>query len=738
MIRLVRWFAGLLFTASVFLYVLLLTLPVFFNPNDYKDQLIELVERKTGRQVEIEGDIQMQISPWLNATCTLGKVRLAGNALFPNSTCIASEQTRMELSILPLLLQRRLHMETVVLDGVTINLIRNKEGMDNWQPVNDASNPGALSALSDPPAEQDQTPGATAAGTSLEDTQKRPLLTRLLLGISGIDVGGLHLNHVNTRYDNRQSNTIILLKDLQIKTGRLRDNIPFPLEADFHLTLDSHGKKTSSSRSGDITMQGNATLFWRERRLLLEDLRLAATLRGKALPKRGLKIEVTTNSSIHLPEQKITIQDFSLSHENATLRGSGMVENFDSPRWSLALRIPECSPHSILKQMQTTRPLVRNDKAFNLLSGNLDIKGGKELVEITDLTMTIDATTLTGALKIENQDTPAFVAAIHVNKLDLGHYGAPETKKGDEAEGRPTMNDPPLIPVPFLHDLLLQLDLQLDSLKIGGAALSQVQIKLDGKDGVLQLPLTANLYDGSLKLETRIDATGDVPTIQIKPRVNKIKLAPLFQDMTGSESVTGTASLQADLNTSGQHLDDLLQQMNGTIRLEILNGKFMAFPIREQIEAALAPLQDEPQPAPAVSVEPTGFSRLSATAVIEDGVLYNDDLMATSEEMEINGGGDIQLAQGQTDFVLKVTLPSALLADHELHFPESSATIIVPYTISGPFSELTQQADVARFLPPKIETAPPEALPPPAEATESGPEQLSSPLLPENVETEGD
>jgi AsmA protein len=617
-------------------------------------------------------------------------------------------------------------METVVLDGVTVNLIRNKEGMDNWQPI------------SDPSAEQDQTPGATAAGTSLENMQTKPLLIRLLLGISGIDVGGLHLNHVNTRYDNRLTNTIILLRDLQIKTGRLRENIPFPLEADFHLTLDSHSQKTSSSRSGDITMQGNATLFWRERHLLLEDLRLAATLRGKALPKRGLKIDVTTNSSIHLPEQKITVQDFSLTHENATLRGSGMVENFDSPHWSMALKIPECSPQSILKQMQTTRPLVRNEKAFSLLSGNLDIKGGKELVEITDLTMTIDETTLTGTLKIEDLDTPAFVAAIHVNQLDLGRYGATGTKKSVEAESQPTMNDPPLIPVQFLHDLLLQLDLQLDSLKIGGAALSQVQIKLDGKDGVLQLPLTANLYDGSFKLEARIDATGDVPTIQIKPRVNKIKLAPLFQDMTGSESVTGTATLQADLNTSGKHLDDLLQQMNGTMRLEILNGKFMAFPIRKQIEAALAPPQNESQPAPAVSVETTGFSRLSATAVIEDGVLYNDDLRATSEEMEINGAGDIHLVQGQTNFVLKVALPSALFAGYELHLPESGAPIIVPYTISGPFSELTQQANVAQFLHPKTETTPPEALPPPVEATESDPEKLSSPLLPEHVGTEGD
>ena len=59
---------------------------------------------------------------------------------------------------------------------------------------------------------------------------------------------------------------------------------------------------------------------------------------------------------------------------------------------------------------------------------------------------------------------------------------------------------------------------------MGGAELSQVQMKMAGKDGIIQLaPLTAHLYDGSMKVEARMDVTGDVPQIQVKPKINKVR-----------------------------------------------------------------------------------------------------------------------------------------------------------------------------------------------------------------------
>lgn len=607
MMTFVRWIAGLVFLLSAALYALILALPVFFNPNDYKAQLIDLMEEKTGRKLEIAGDIQLQISPWLHANCTLGKTRLAGNALFTNSTCIASEQTKIELSLWPLLFQRRLHMPAIMLDGVTLNLLYNKEGLNNWQKE------------ITPPADRN-TSGAdiaddTAKDASAGDNRQSAPLTRLLRQVTGIDLGRLYLNQVNARYDNRKTDTIILLKDLQLNTGRLRDDIPFPFEADFNLTLDNHGRQTSLPRSSDISMQGNATLFWQARRLLLEDFRLAATLKGKSLPKRGLKVGATTTSDINLRQEKITIKDFSLTHEDAILQGSGTIDNFTSPQFSLVLKIPECSPQALFNQLKTPLSPGQKEDAFTPLKASLSVQGNREQIEISKLDMLIDETTITGALTIREADSkPRYEAVLHLNQLDLSRYSGQKAGKEKEAQPPQTTADPSIIPVHFLRDLLLQLDLQLDFLKVGGAALSQVHINLNSEKGITRLaPLTATLYDGSMKLETLIDVSGDLPRIELKPRLNKVKLAPLFQDMTGAEEISGTAILQADINTGGLKLNDLINQMKGTLRLEILNGNLKALPIRQQIREALAVHQKEPLPEAILNDETTGFTRLTGT-----------------------------------------------------------------------------------------------------------------------------
>jgi len=429
-----------------------------------------------------------------------------------------------------------------------------------------------------------------------------------------------------------------------------------------------------------------------------------ATLKGKSLPKRGMKIGLTTNSDIHLREQKVAIKDFSLSQDNAVLQGKGTVENFTNPQVTLALKIPECSPQSILKQIKTTLPLVQNKDACTLVSGNMLVKGNRDLIELTELTMLLDATTATGTVTIKDvQQKPAYEAAIHLNQLDLDRYSGKSAAKS------------PGIPVQLLDDLLLQLDLQLDSLKIGGAALSQVQIKLNGKDGVIQLaPLTANGYDGTIKLDTRLDVTGDVPQIQLKPRINKVKLKQLYQDMTGQEDVAGTAFLNADLTTSGLDLDDLLQHMNGTLRLEILNGNLKAFPVRQQIDTTLTAATAPPNEPPAQTTQDdkgTEFSQMTGTALIKEGILSNDDLTLTSETMQIHGGGTIDLTGRQVDFMLSVSVPLETPLNKNREPGESNALTVVPYKISGPYSALTQAADVTQFLPPEAAIPPPEEVP---------------------------
>ncbi len=698
-----RWIMGVLFSLAVSIFLLILALPYLINPNDYKTLVTDLVREKTGRELVLSGDIQIQISPWLNMTCVFGKVRLANSAPFANSTFIESEQVKIELSLWPLLFQRRLHMTDIILDGVALNLLRNKEGAGNW-----AKLPTPPETTQEAIRETPEEP--TGEPTAIDRNHKLSWLIRLLPDTTDLDLDKLQLTRINVRYENRQTDKIIFLKELNLKTGRLKEERQFPFEADFNLTLDNKAAtKPAIIRSGDIAMQGNATLFLQAPHLLLEDLRVEGAIKGKALPKRGLKVVLSTNSDIQLQPQKITIKDFSLTHEDVTLQGSGTLEDFSSPRFNGALKIPECSPASLLKQLYPALPILQDPDALTRLSAGLLVKGNMEMTEITDLTVMVDETTATGTITRQNESSPAYEATIHINHLDLDRY-APKKTVTPPATGEQAGASLPLIPVDFLNPLLLQLDLQLDSLKVNGVTLSQVQMKVAGKDGILQLaPLTARLYDGSMKLEARMDVTGDVPRIQVKQKINKVQLAPLFQDMTGKEEVTGRALIEADINTSGLAWKEILNHIKGTMRFEFLNGEIKPLKILQGIRTARALLRQE-TPPPMTDDEATGFDRLTGTAIFEDGILYNDDLMAVSELMQITGSGEINLAGRELDVRLNVSLAPHLTQDKDMGLAEFDGKI-VPYTIVGPFTDLNQAADVTKFLTTETKNQPLQELP---------------------------
>lgn len=678
------------------------------NPNDYKTAITDLVREKTGRELILSGDIQVQISPWLDVTCVLGKVQLANNALFPNSNFIESEQAKLGLSLWPLLLQRRLHMGGIMLEGSTLNLFRSKEGVSNWQP------------LAKPPELTEKGTGET---TTVNREQKQPLLLTLLLGVTGLDLGKIQLTHTIVRYDNRQTGRLIVIKDLQLKTGRLREKEQFPFEAEFNLSYDNKiTKKPAIIRSSDIAMQGNATLFLADPHLLLEDLRIKGTLKGQSLPKRGLKVVFSTNSDIQLRQEKVTIKDFSLNHEDISLQGSGTLEDFSSPSFNISLKLPECSPQSVLKQLNITLPDLQDTDALTHLSAGLLVKGNMDMAEITDLTVKLDETTITGAVTVKERTNPAYEAIIHINDIDLDRYGlkkneapkvlvAPGEQQLDAALGAVEAEvGPPVIPVHLLKPLRLQLDLQADSVKVNGAQLSQLQMKFTGNDGIIQLdPLSAHLYNGNMKLKARIDVTGDVPQVQIKKTINKVQLGALLLDTSNKDEVTGTAFIETDIKTSGRSREALLSHLNGTMRFEILNGEIKPVHILQVIRTTRDLQRNKTTPS-VTHDEATGFVRLSGSAILEDGILYNDDLTATSELLQLTGEGEVDIGRSQIDFLLKVSLTPALVQDAEMGLAEFGNTLI-PYRIVGPFTDLRQEADVKSVLSDETEKQPLQELP---------------------------
>ncbi len=169
-------------------------LAVFFDPNDYKGYVTSWVEERTGRMFAIEGDLELAFFPWL-AIETEG-VTLGSPAGFDPGTPFARiERIAAGVKLLPLVLERRLEIGRVRLDGVRLDLERGPDGRGNWEDFG-----GAPAADADPGAE--------------------PTLAQ------DLDIESVEIRGAEVRWHEAGRRLRYVLRDIRLATGRIRTGAP--------------------------------------------------------------------------------------------------------------------------------------------------------------------------------------------------------------------------------------------------------------------------------------------------------------------------------------------------------------------------------------------------------------------------------------------------------------------------------------------------------------------------------
>src|SRR5699024_10867059 len=126
-------FLKILFSTLLVIILLIIiavvVLPFVINPNDFKPQIAAQVEKMTGRELTLNGDIDLSVFPWLGVE--LQKVSLSNPPNFSKTPFAKAEDMEVRVKLLPLL-KKRIVMDTVVLRGLDLNLVRNANGQTNW------------------------------------------------------------------------------------------------------------------------------------------------------------------------------------------------------------------------------------------------------------------------------------------------------------------------------------------------------------------------------------------------------------------------------------------------------------------------------------------------------------------------------------------------------------------------------------------------------------------------------
>ncbi len=664
--------------------IALVLLPRLIQPNDYKTKISAIVQEKTGRILTIPGDIHFHVSPKLDVVFSLGEVVLQSGAPFPDTPFAVSRLAEVRFALWPLITQKQLRVQGVFLSGVTLNLVRKRDGKSNWDDL-----AGGTAAVAEPAPQGSITLKEKNSAKALPD----------------IDIGSVVITDINVRYQDLQKGQDISLTNFNLTVGHIREGSSFPVTTDFTLGL----KSSEGSLDATIQMQFGLTIDLARQHFLVENYTLNALLEGAQVPSSKLELELKTDLDIDMATEKIVVKSLQLRQGAFGLNTAFSLSGFASPTIDGKLEIDPFSPRSYLEQLQVALPEFSDPTVLENFSASLGFRLGNGQLAVSDIQIEFDGTTVQGRVVLKDIQKADYDLDLRLGELDLDRYMVKKTSAAaaggaEQVDSSPSSQEQVALPVEFLQNLSFAANVTVQGLKVAKLHLSDIVLKAQGKDGLIRLqPLGAKLYDGEISVTGEVDVRPAVPHLRLKENLHNVQLGPLFVDLTGREELSGQADMELRVSTTGMDRESLTRNSNGELSLSFTNGRIARLQILDTIRTAKSLLSGKGMAANASS-QPTGFARLTASGVLTNGVFRSDDLAAESELMKISGKGTIDLVREEVDYLLTILLTDRVERKKDTGLVNLGNTPI-PYRIKGKFTKLEQSAALEELLTSKVTEA---------------------------------
>jgi AsmA protein len=730
MTRVLQVVLGLLALFVVLVVAAVILIPMFVDPNDYREDIARAVEEETGRSFEIEGEISLSVFPWLGLE--VGRMRLGNPPGFGDQPFAEIGSAAVGAKLLPLL-SRRLEVSTLRLDGLHVHLIQLPDGSTNWEDFGDGDGDGDGEAA--PPRER-------------RDGQPGFRLER---------VDGLRLTDAQVRFEDRAEGTVMEATIRSLSTGELAPGRAFPVEADSVITLAEGGQVLATRLSGNVHFSDDFSA------VVIRDIALNVDASGEAVPGgsaraqlNGARVDVDFEGmtgaidtlglsgegsmeggrqtfSAQAPAVRFAFQGPSfeidglelgfeasgpevpggaqsgrvsapqisadleaqtlaipvLAIEAAGLRANGELSGsriVDAPAFAGQFAVEEFSPRNLLERLGEPAPDTADQAVLRRASFDTRFQAGTDKIDLADLQLLIDDTTITGTAGIGFGEVMRVRSELRLDAIDLDRYLPPE----EEVEAVPA-DDVPLA-FDWLHGLDLDASFRAGSLKINGLTLTELQGRAVARDGVLTVePLGAALYGGRVSGSARLDARQAPATFSLEQSLTSLQLQPFVVDLAGFEQLTGVAELGAKLTTTAASTAGLMSGLNGELSFNVADGALMGVNLWFEIQRAHALARGLTPPER--SSPNTDFRRLQGTAVIRDGKLINQDLVGGLPFLGLTGRGEVDLAAAALDHRLNATVIREAV-DEETGQRSELAGASLPLRLSGSLDSPSVSVDL--------------------------------------------
>ena len=605
---------GLTLGVVVVLFVVAaVAVSLLFDPNDYKGEIAAAVQKATGRQLTLDGDLELAVFPTIRIA--VGGATLSNAPGFGDEPMARIGSATLSLALFPLL-AKRIEISQARLEGLELNLARNRSGANNWQDLGGGGTP------------QDQAPAPADGGASAP--------ANLDLGVDDIEIENARIVWNDASTGSRWELTDFGMSAVGFGLGER-----FPLRMEFGLTGVDVAVKVAADMQATITLADNS--------YRLDELAVTIDGSGAGWPGGPSKATLNFDSlAANLADETLELNGLTLEFLGIMMVGSLSGQKlFSNLALTGAVDIREFVPRDVLErfgvdvQTADAAALTRASAKANLLYNSSQ-------TGLRDMQFKLDDSTLTGRVALEGE---RITYDLTVDDINVDRYLPPATEKTDAPAEEGSLDEVDL-PLEVMKTVDARGELKFGKTQFSGMTLTSVALPLTVQNGAARLTPSAQLYGGRFNGDIRIAVEGAAANMSVMQNLDDVDLAALGQDLLGSRAVTGTGDVRLNLVTTGQNVGQMRRDLDGDVSFSVTNGSLEGIDLWFELRRARARLDGDTVPERGDAARRTTFSSLSATGVVEDAVLTNRDLKGQLDFMTVTGNGTVNLLDDKIAFDL--------------------------------------------------------------------------------------
>ncbi|NIZ14285.1 AsmA family protein [Phaeobacter sp. HF9A] len=307
-------------------------------------------------------------------------------------------------------------------------------------------------------------------------------------------------------------------------------------------------------------------------------------------------------------------------------------------------------------------------------------------LSLRDLSLGLDQNQLAGQADLDLSATPMQItAALRGGLLDLstledrtpGSEGIAPTTASGAGWSSAAIDASGL----GMFDGQIGLDLaglETSSLDLGA---SKLNIAVERARAVVSL-LSVQAFGGTVEGDLVANNRNGL-SVAAKLRFADVQLSDALGQLAGYDKLTGLAEGTVDVLGVGNSTDQIMRSLKGSGNIRIGKGFFTGF----DLQSIMNPNGG--------NGGTTVFEALSASYTIADGVLRNDDFLATLKALRAEGAGRVGIGARDLDYTFT---PTAFAT-------AEAAGVSVPVRLSGPWSDPKIRPDLSALVQPELDNA---------------------------------